>query len=90
MYRLAHTRGGPLRYIGRSDSSVRRRLLQHVRDGVYDYFWVEHKRTPLDAFRRECNLYHRHIRTIDNKVHPSRPRGYRGQCPRCSEFRRRR
>ncbi len=65
VYRLVHTRGGPVRYVGRSDSSVRKRLLRHARDGIYDYFYVEHKRTPIEAFSRECSLFHYHISNID-------------------------
>ncbi|MFQ5951451.1 MAG: hypothetical protein ACE5KH_05145 [Candidatus Geothermarchaeales archaeon] len=88
VYRLAHSPyGSPVRYIGRSDTSVRRRLLRHVREGVYDYFYVEHKETPPDAFERECNLFHYYRDELHNETHPGRPRGYRGQCPRCSEFR---
>ncbi len=78
-----------MRYIGRSDTSVERRLLQHAREGIYHYFYVDHKKTPLDAFARECNLYHYYRADLDNEVHPARPRGYRGPCPRCHEFRRR-
>lgn len=76
-----------MRYVGRSDTSVKRRLLDHAREDDYDYFFVEHKKMPIDAFVRECNLYHRHVNTVENEAHPNRPRGYRGPCPRCHEFR---
>ncbi|MFQ5910859.1 MAG: hypothetical protein ACE5IJ_09105 [Thermoplasmata archaeon] len=87
VYKLMMTRYGPVRYVGRSDSDVRARLLQHVREGDYNYFWVVHESDPVAAFLRECRLWHRHRGTIDNdKVHPARPAGCREGCPTCSHY----
>jgi hypothetical protein len=86
-YQLFRSRWGPVRYVGRSDTDIRRRLLEHVREGEYSYFYVEHKRDPVEAFFRECGWWHYHRSTIENdEVHPARPRGYRDACPKCSYF----
>ena len=85
-YRLRRSPDGPVRYVGRSDSSVRRRLLQHAREGDYSYFFVQHFRTPVQAFWRECTLYHYHIRTIENERHPGQPKRHTGPCPKCNIF----
>lgn len=85
-YRLRRSWTGPVRYVGRSDSSVRRRLLQHAREGDYSNFYVEHFETPVQAFFRESRLYHYHIGTIENEIHPARPAGYDGPCSGCSIF----
>lgn len=84
VYTLYNTRDGPPRYVGRSDTDVRARLMDHVRKDEYSFFRVTHKKTPLDAWRREANLYHHHKSTLDNKRHPRPPEGY--SCPRCSKL----
>lgn len=87
VYKLMMTPDGPVRYVGRSDANVRSRLLQHVSDGEYRFFWVVHESNSVDAFLRECRLWHRHVHTIDNdQVHPARPRGCGDECPRCGYY----
>lgn len=81
-YILKHTKGGPPRYVGRSDTNITRRLKEQARDKDYSYFRVEHKDTALDAWVREANLYHRHKNKLDNEDHPNPPEGY--SCPRCN------
>jgi hypothetical protein len=83
VYLLADTQGVP-RYVGRSDTDVRRRLLQHVDAGTYRFFLVEHDRSPNEAFWRECNLYHHYRNRLDNEIHPAVPRNCGSGCPRCA------
>ena len=82
-YILADTPGVP-RYVGRSDRDVQSRLLQHVDAGDYRFFYVEHDRTAVDAFLRECGWYHYYRNQLSNKIHPAIPRGCGSGCPRCS------
>lgn len=84
VYVLKQSRDGPPRYVGRSDSDVRRRLNTQARETGYKFFTVEHKKTALDAWKREAHLYHYHKRKLDNDVHPNPPKGH--SCPRCSLF----
>ena len=85
-YLLANSLNGVVRYVGWSDTEVRSRLLQHAANGEYRYFWVEHIANEVDAFLRECGLYHHYRRTLDNAVHPRRPTGCGDACPRCSMY----
>lgn len=83
VYMLADTAELP-RYVGRSDSDVQNRLLQHASSGAYRFFYVEHDRSPIDAFQRECNLYHYYRSQLDNEIHPAIPRDCGDGCPKCS------
>ncbi len=86
VYLLANTPDGVVRYVGRSDTSVRARLLQHAAHSRYSFFLVEHIRDPVDAFLRECGLYHYYTSSIENEIHPRRPVGCSDACPRCSYY----
>src|SRR5712691_11308011 len=54
VYKLMITPGGPFRYVGRSDTDVRARLLQHVENDGYRYFWVVHESDSVAAFLRSA------------------------------------
>lgn len=82
VYLLRNSRSGPPRYVGRSDSDVRRRLLNQARKSDYRYFTVEHKRSAREAWHREAHLYHYHKSSLDNERHPPPPAGM--SCPKCS------
>lgn len=82
VYQLLNSRGGPPRYVGRSDTDVQRRLLTQARQTDYNYFIVEHKQTAADAWKREAHLYHYHKSDLDNKTHPTPPEGM--SCPVCN------
>ena len=69
------------RYVGRSDTSLRERLMDHK--GQYSVFFVRYADTPDEAFRFECEFYHRYIDTIENKIHPDRPDVSSAVCPIC-------
>lgn len=69
-------------YVGRSDSDLRSRIPQSTGEGYgYKYFWFECASSAMRAYHMECRLYHRHIRTIDNKNHPAVPVGTNWRCP---------
>ena len=71
-------------YPGRSDTDSRRRLLDHVRAGIYTHFRFFPTRTVREAFTRECRDYHLLLEMgIDNVIHPRRPRNLSYECPYC-------
>ena len=65
-------------YVGRVDSNLRRRLLQHV--GSYPEFKCGFYMTVEEAFEKECLLYH-DFDPPDNEIHPDRPDGTSLKCP---------
>lgn len=68
-------------YIGRSDTSLRRRLTEHVRSGVYPYFRFRVSRGKRTPYRRECTNFHK-FENLDNKIHPAHTDGTK--CHICS------
>ncbi|MFK0402735.1 hypothetical protein ACIQTT_10425 [Microbacterium sp. NPDC090225] len=75
---------GPV-YIGRSDTCLRRRLLEHAAKwpvGIYFTFDVSH--SVHDAFTMECSLFHALGDTTTNIDHPPRPRLGDPPCPFCA------
>ena len=59
-------------YVGRSDTSLRRRLLEHSRSWPDIFFTYDVAFSPEDAYRMECCLFHAlgdHTTNID---HPQR------------------
>lgn len=84
VYQLRRSRTGPVRYVGRSDTDVQRRLLEQVRQTDYSYFTVEHKGSSRRAWKREAHLYHYHRDDLDNDAHPTPPAGM--SCPKCSAY----
>ena len=82
LYESTPTHGPRIaRYVGRSDTSLRERLMDHK--GQYSVFFVRYADTPDEAFRFECEFYHRYIDTIENKIHPDRPDKSSAICPIC-------
>ena len=82
LYAIHPRDGGIVRYVGRSDSDVRMRLLQHADEGRYRWFEFDYATSPKDAFEHECRLWHRH-QPPDNNLHPDRPTGTNWKCPVC-------
>lgn len=79
-------------YVGRSDSSLRDRLRDHlpgretsIRIQILapDCFWYTYTATPYEAFRIECQLYHAH-RYLCNVVHPPGVPDGAWECPVCA------
>ena len=53
--------------------------------GRYKNFQYAFAESPIDAWDRECELYHQH-RPRDNKAHPARRYGSDWDCPVCHGF----
>lgn len=71
-------------YVGRSDSDVKGRLLNHIGED-YESFKFSYATSPKDAFRKECKNYHDFggdEGKLDNKIHPDRPNNSKyWKCP---------
>ncbi len=72
VYLFYRTEGGPCRYVGRSDTSLRQRIAGRP----YRYYRFKYCDDELEAYHWECEYYHRFIDTIDNFNHPAKPWGY--------------
>ncbi len=74
-------------YVGRSDTNLRDRLLQHIGEKYTDFKFITLS-SVKEAFEKECTVYHDFGGSValDNKEHPSRPEGTNYQCPRCNIF----
>jgi len=68
--------------LGRADCDLARELAGHI--GHHQTFLFVAASTPEEAFRRECEIYHR-LNRPDLK-HPTRPRGTDWQCPVCGRL----
>jgi hypothetical protein len=76
-----HDSGGfHISYVGRSDTNVNERLLEHV--GKYKRFKFEYYPTPREAFDKECGLYH-DFNPPAKIQHPTRPNGSGWKCLHC-------
>jgi len=69
-----------IKYIGRADADLKRRLLDHV--GTESMFKYGFFRSVEEAFKKECELYH-NFSPPRNKLHPAAPAGSKLVCPRC-------
>jgi hypothetical protein len=84
VYLFYETNGGPVRYVGRSDSS----LLNRIANRDYRYFKCKHCSSAIQAYIEECDYWHKHQNTIDNSAanggnHPARSEGSNRKCPVC-------
>lgn len=70
-------------YAGRSDTSLRRRLIEHARVLAGTHFTFNVIHSPAAAFDLECSLYHALPRTIRNQIHPDRPEHVAAECSFC-------
>jgi len=82
-YSLFKHEKAELIYVGRSDTCLQKRLLQHAYVGRADYFRYNIQWTPEKAFIAECSAYHVSISGTENLIHPARPKGVFLQCPFC-------
>jgi len=79
-------RGGSPVYTGRSDECLRRRLLAHAYSRRGQFFAFEVHGRAIDAFTRECALYHAFpTGLLENQIHPATPIGERAICPFCED-----
>ena len=70
-------------YFGRSDTDLRRRLLQHAKEGKFSHFTFEETNGLFDAFRQECRDWHMKILNTKNCIHPFAPKRLPYICPYC-------
>ena len=70
-------------YVGRSDTDVGNRLLDHA--GKYPAFKYGYSSSPQAAFEKECELYH-NFGPPDNTLHPDRPKNSGWKYPHCRQF----
>ena len=79
-----------VKYVGRSDTDLQRRLVEHISDGEkYQYFKFSYADDAVEAFEKECRNYHDfgESRKLNNKRHPDRPDGQTNlTCPYCDIF----
>lgn len=66
-------------YVERSDGDLAARLQDHV-PKHYPHFKYAFYPSSLDAFKKECQLYH-DFGQLDNECHPARPDGTLHPCP---------
>ena len=83
VFALGEERGGlfVIQYIGRSDGDLRSTLKAHA-GGRYRLFKFRYALSALDAFGKECELYH-FVITLHNPIHPAPPPGTDAACSRC-------
>ena len=74
-------------YVGRSDTCLRTRLSTHNHLGPATHVTWEATRTPVAAFHLESFWYHRHHRSLLNRIHPAAPAHTGGTCPFCLDDR---
>ena len=89
-YALGYTKDKTfyVKYVGRSDSDLKARLLSHVASGKYDRFKYSYATSPKATFEKECQNFHDFGETkkLDNDIHPDRPNGSGWECPVCDIF----
>lgn len=83
-YFLGKIKDSVPQYVGRSDTDLRRRLLQHLSAGRFDWFAASLTQTANGAFYLECRGWHS-LRGlgIRNLIHPASPAGLPIRCPFC-------
>lgn len=70
-------------YVGRSDTDLRRRLLEHAASRRGDFFTYDVHGCPLHAYQSECSLFHNLAGRITNSIHPSAPAFSHVRCDFC-------
>jgi hypothetical protein len=85
-YLLANKKNGCIyvKYTGRSDTRLQKRLLDHVKVGKYSYFTFFITETILEAYKIECREWHNAV-DLDNKIHPRKPKNLNYKCPYCKK-----
>lgn len=79
-----------VKYVGRSDTDLRRRLIEHYNNReTYEFFKFKYAKSVEDTFIEECRNYHDfgESKSLDNERHPDRPDGKKYlTCPYCDIF----
>lgn len=85
VYLFYRRRHGPVRYVGRSDTSLYRRISGRP----FTYYRYKHCDNDVEAYKWECTYYHRHYVEIGrhNQNHPAKPKGlkYAIKCDVCGD-----
>ncbi|MEO9322233.1 hypothetical protein ABFT23_02000 [Nocardioides sp. C4-1] len=71
-------------YAGRSDTSLRRRLLEHAGRRSAEYFSYDAASSVSAAFDMECSLFHALGSGLRNSIHPQRPYDRHHDCAFCA------
>ena len=77
-----------VKYVGRSDTNLKQRLIQHLSDEKkYPFFKYHVAQTIKEAYLWECKNFHDFggEEYLDNKVHPAKPEGLKDTCPYCGK-----
>ena len=75
VYLFYKTIRGPVRYVGRSDTSLYNRL----RNRPYKYFKYKHTDRDIEAYDWERKSFHDYLDTIENVNHPAKPLGLKNR-----------
>jgi hypothetical protein len=80
IYLFLNAFNGPVVYVGRSDTSLRRRISKRN----YTYYIFIHCNTIHEAYWLECHFYHLFPK-LENYIHPRIPKGFNliSDCPEC-------
>ena len=69
-------------YVGRSDVDIRSRIKQSIQEQNCSFFWIEYTTSPRDAYRLECEWWHKFGTPPPGNVnHPPVPAGTSWRCP---------
>lgn len=84
-YRLGYIIGGRFytTYVGRSDSCLQRRLIEHERYRWHEAFVARPTETVEEAYQQECLFYHLEGASTGNRIHPAKPAETSTECPYC-------
>ena len=83
--RFLHNGAFFARYVGRSDTCLQRRLLEHAADRKHDAFVVREAPTVKEAYEIECREWHMMgCERLANSIHPRVPRHLNYSCPYCN------
>ena len=67
-------------YVGRSDNDLRVRILQSAKERECDYFLAWETSSAMQAYKLECEYYHKYEEIIINAIHPDVPDGTYWRC----------
>lgn len=77
-----------VRYIGRSDTCLKRRLSQHAAKGKYEAYVFRPSEQIKESFDIECREWHllKSIDQLDNIIHPDSPTRLPYKCNYCKSI----
>jgi hypothetical protein len=85
---VAHEEEFAVKYVGRSDANLNKRLKDHIGKDGYTHFKFSYAENAIKAYQHECLNYHDFIDAglrIENVIHPDKPENHPDglKCPRC-------